>query len=234
MKVTTKILSDFLKKTQFLYRVQQNRISYKELIEFMYKETPPENHNFLIYNYTPYIEKVKKSGLDEKKSPLFSVIIATYNRRELLKKALEAIARQKEISAKDMEIVIADNGSIDKTEEMIANFQKNGISIVYIQLKKNYGADLARNIAVLNSRGSFLAFTDDDCIVPPDWLIEFKKELEADPKIAGVGGFKEPRPIKNHLDIYHRFLMWKHFYSPHIRTKEFDLSRNHCGLTANV
>lgn len=227
---------NFLKTPRVIYCVERDNISYRELIEFFYGETPPEDHNFLSYNYAPYIKNVMKFGSDKKDTVLFSIIIPTYNRRELLVKTLNSVISQNNISPAEFEVVIVDNGSKDETEKAVENFaDKNGqISVVYVRLKRNYGADFARNVAVLKSQGKLLAFTDDDCIVPPDWLVEFKRELDADPEIAGVGGFKIPRSTKKRLDIYHRFLMWRHFYDPHIRTKKFNPSKNHGGLTANV
>lgn len=219
-----------------IFRMMANRISFEELVRFLYGETPPQNHNFLNYDYTPHIDNIVRFGSDKNNPSLFSIIIPTYNRSGLLLKTINAITKQKDISSDTFELVIVDNGSKDKTEEAVKHFadQNGRINIIYIKLKRNYGADFARNVAVLNSRGNLFAFTDDDCIVPDNWLVEFKKELETDPEIAGVGGFKEPRPIKNRLDIYHRFLMWKHFYYPHVRSKEFDHSQNQSGLTANV
>lgn len=229
-------MHNFLKTLNIIYRIERDDISYRELIEFFYGETPPENHNFLSYNYAPHIENVIKFGSDKKDAVLFSVIIPTYNRQELLLKTLNSIISQNNISPAEFELVIVDNGSKDKTEEVVASFaDKNGqTSIVYVRLKRNYGADFARNIAVLKSRGKLLAFTDDDCIVPTDWLFEFRRELDNDPEIAGVGGFKIPRSTREHLDIYHRFLMWNHFLSPHVRTKYPSVLYNRCGLTANV
>lgn len=230
------MLSNLSKALHIIYRIEQDNISYQELIEFLYGETPPENNDFLKYDYSPLTENTTKFGSNRKSPVLFTIIIPTYNRCELLEKTINAIAKQKNVSASEFELMVVDNGSIDKTKDTIENFTKQNreVNVTYIRLKKNCGADLARNIGVLYSVGPLIAFTDDDCIVPPDWLSEFKRELEADPAIAGVGGFKIPRSTKKNLDAYHRFIMWKNFYSPHIRTKEFNLSQNRCGLTANV
>lgn len=228
------MLSDFFKILRILYRVQQDKISYRELIEFLHNETPPEDHNFLRYDYTPYIESVTKFGSVKRAAILFSIIIPTYNRCGLLLKTINAVAEQKGISLDECELIIVDNGSKDGTKEAVESFAKRQkLRVVYIRLKGNHGADFARNVGVLHSRGRLLAFTDDDCIVPADWLFEFKRELDADSEISGVGGFKIPRSTREHLDIYHRFLMWGHFLQPHIRTKDASIF-NHCGLTANV
>ena len=210
--------------------------TYKELVEFLYGESPPADHNFLRYDYTPHIEKVALFGHTRKNSTLFSIIIPTHNRCELLLNTIDAFTKQKDISQSDFEVVIVDNGSKDKTEEKIKYFANNqkGLCITYIKMKKNYGADFARNVGVLHSTGNLLAFTDDDCIVPPDWLYQFKQEFETDTEIAGVSGFKIPKSTRDHLDVYHRYIMWGHFLRPHIRTKNLHPSHMRFGLTANA
>ncbi|KKU52791.1 MAG: hypothetical protein A3H69_02345 [Candidatus Sungbacteria bacterium RIFCSPLOWO2_02_FULL_47_9] len=231
------MLSDFFKTLRMLHRIQHDRASYRELIELLYNETSPEDSNFLRYNYAPHIVKIITYGHAQKTQPAFSVIIPTYNRCDLLLNTLNAIAGQKSISQNKPEVIVVDNYSEDKTEEGVAKFAnfQEALHVIYIKLKKNYGGDFARNIGVLHSRGSLLVFTDDDCIVPPNWLSEFKRELDADPKIAGVGGFKIPRSTRERLDIYHRFVMWRHFLLPHERTKSPSIFYNRCGsLNANV
>ncbi|MBI2446384.1 MAG: glycosyltransferase family 2 protein [Parcubacteria group bacterium] len=213
---------NFLKTLRVICHIEQDSVSYRELIEFLYKETPPYDHNFLNYNYAPHIGKISRFNANQatkplrqaQGKPLFSVIIPTHNRRELLAGTLQAAVSQKNIPSNTFEIIIVDNGSTDKTEEMIANFQKNRIGIVYIKLKKNYGADFARNVGVLHSQGSLLAFTDDDCLVPPDWLSWFKRVLDKNPEVIGVGGWKEPYSGNGDLDFYHRFAFWTHKFFP--------------------
>ncbi len=237
MKIPTGMLSNFFKTLRIIYQIQQDNISYRELIEFFYRETPPEDHNFLKYDYSPFIDSVIKLGSYKKNAVLFSIIIPTYNRRESLLKTLNSVISQNNISPAEFEVVIIDNGSKDETEEVVKHFaEQNGrMNIVYIKLLKNCGGDFARNVGVLHSRGRLLVFTDDDCIVPTDWLFEFKRELEADPNLDGVGGFKIPKSTKERLDVYHRFLMWGHFLQPHKRTKNLSLLDNKCGgLNANV
>lgn len=236
MRVTIAMWSNLFKNLLFIYRIQQDKISYRELIEFLHNETPPEDNNFLHYDYSVCIKKVARFESDQKGAVLFSVIIPTYNRCVLLSKTIDAIVTQKKVSLGEFELVILDNGSKDATENVVKNFahRQPHPRVTYIELKNNYGGDVARNIGVLNSQGRFIVFTDDDCVVPPDWLSEFKRELDGDPEIAGVGGFKTPRSVGTRLDIYHRFLMWGHFIRPHARTKE-NSSLNRCGmLNANV
>ena len=224
---------NFLKTLRVIYRIEQDNISYPELIEFLYGEIPPEDHNFLLYNYAPHIENVLIFGLNEKNPPLFSVIIPTYNRHKLLVKTLNSVISQNNIYRTEFELMIVDNGSKDETEKVVKNFanQNRKTNIIYVKLKKNYGADFARNVGALRSQGSLLAFTDDDCLVPPDWLSWFKRTLDGHPEVIGAGGWKEPYSISGDLDFYHRFAFWTHrfFLSP-LKNTSYSLRS---GYTAN-
>ena len=113
---------NFLKTLRVIYRIEQDNISYPELIEFLYGEIPPEDHNFLLYNYAPHIENVLIFGLNEKNPPLFSVIIPTYNRHKLLVKTLNSVISQNNIYRTEFELMIVDNGSKDETEKVVKKF----------------------------------------------------------------------------------------------------------------
>ncbi len=241
MKIFTEISSNFFKALNIIYRIERDNISYRELIEFFYGETPPADHNFLRYNYAPCVKKISRFNENQttkplrqaQGKPLFSVIIPTYNRRALLSDTLQAAISQKDISNNEFEIIIVDNGSKDGTEKAVESFtaQNGRTNIVYIKLKKNYGADFARNVGVLQSRGRLLAFTDDDCLVPENWLSWFKQVLDSHPEVAGAGGWKEPYSIKDDLDLYHRFAFWTHkFFPSPLKNDSYSLRS---GYTAN-
>lgn len=88
-------------------------------------------------------------------------------------------------SIRDFEIIIVDDGSRDGTGQYITELEKSaGIIAV---LKPNKGPAVARNAGIARARGTFIAFTDDDCIVPTDWLENFHAHLK-DPKTGGIGG----------------------------------------------
>jgi glycosyltransferase involved in cell wall biosynthesis len=85
----------------------------------------------------------------------FSVIIPCYNSEETIERALKSVANQ---SFRDFEIVVVDDGSSDKTREVI---EKTEIECRYIY-QENSGASRARNRAVAEAKGEFLAFLDSD------------------------------------------------------------------------
>src|SRR6056297_3803158 len=86
-----------------------------------------------------------------------SIIIPTYNRKKLLKNAIQSVLKQ---TYKNLEIVIVDDGSSDGTQNLIDNINNNKIK--YIRNEKSVGGSQARNIGINNSTGKYITFLDDD------------------------------------------------------------------------
>ncbi len=84
-----------------------------------------------------------------------SVIIPTYNRCILLKRALKSVIYQ---SKKPDEIIVVDDGSTDKTEIMV---KENFSNIKYFFIK-NKGVSSARNFGILKSKNEWISFLDSD------------------------------------------------------------------------
>jgi glycosyltransferase involved in cell wall biosynthesis len=100
----------------------------------------------------------------------FSVILATRDREPLLAQTLEALAAQ-QWPRGDFEIVVADNGSTDRTRAVVeaAARRAGAPSIRYLYVGEP-GKSHAVNRALTYATGELLAFTDDDVIPQPDWL----------------------------------------------------------------
>lgn len=95
--------------------------------------------------------------------PKFSVIIATYNQLELLKKCVEALEQQ---SFKDFDVHICDDGSTDGTREY---FEHDGRVIYHYQKNKgNFGANL--NQAIYKAKGEYFVFIAADSMPEQDYL----------------------------------------------------------------
>lgn len=91
---------------------------------------------------------------------LVSVIIPVYNAEKTIYNAIESILRQ---TYKNVEIIIVNDGSIDKTLEILKNIKNEKIKI-YTQ--ENKGPAAARNFGIKNSSGYYIAFLDSDDV----WL----------------------------------------------------------------
>src|ERR1700722_7130693 len=103
-------------------------------------------------------------------TPLFkslSVIIPTYNRKDVLAKALEGYLAQSLPQLID-ELLIVDDGSTDDTESMVREFSRRSpITIRYLK-QANKGPATARNLGIREARSSIVLFTDSDIVPAPE------------------------------------------------------------------
>lgn len=118
------------------------------------------------------------------KTPLFSVIIPTYERPEELRICLNAVARIDYPTVK-FEVIVVDDGSKSPPEGMVSSYSDR-LDIKLIT-QSNTGPGGARNTGAENAKGKFLVFTDDDCEPDPQWLKEYEKAFSKYPDniIAG-------------------------------------------------
>ena len=99
------------------------------------------------------------------KQPLISVVITTFNRKNLLKETLDSIQRQ---SFTDFEIIIVDNYSEDKTKNFILNHPNKKIR--FYQNKNDGIIAINRNFGIKKAKGKYIAFCDDDDLWETDKL----------------------------------------------------------------
>src|SRR3989344_7836613 len=112
-----------------------------------------------------------------------SVIIAVYNRKDLMKKTLDAMLSS---NYKNYEIIVADGDSTDGTKELLFHYAKKYKRLKLIIVKEP-GRAIARNKAIKKSTGRIVIFVDSDCIVSKNWMKEIVKPF-SDPKVGGVIG----------------------------------------------
>jgi glycosyltransferase involved in cell wall biosynthesis len=105
-------------------------------------------------------------------SPFFSVIIPVYNRAEPLRRAIESVLAQ---SCQDFEIVVVDDGSGDDPRSVVDSFHDPRISFVS---QPNGGGGKARNTAIDQAHGRFVAPLDCDDMFLPHHLASMKTLLE--------------------------------------------------------
>ncbi len=92
-----------------------------------------------------------------------SVVIPTYNRCELLKRAISSVLNQ---TIRFKKIIVVDNGSTDNTYEMISSLFPE---ITYIYEKRR-GVSIARNLGIKNCNSQWIAFLDSDDVWEPQKL----------------------------------------------------------------
>ena len=113
--------------------------------------------------------------------PWVSVIIPTYDRVVMLRRAIASVLGQ---TFRDFELIVVDNGSRDGTEEMVRNIPDPRVRLV--RRPRPEGPARARNAGIAVARGEWVAFLDND----DEWLPEklerqmARIEQESDPKTA--------------------------------------------------
>lgn len=120
--------------------------------------------------------------------PSVSVIICTWNRCELLSEMLETLRWQRLPTQHEIEILVVDNNSSDQTACMVQDMAASWPlgTLRYLREGKQ-GKQFALNLALRSAVGDILAFTDDDVLLPNDWVANIL-ELFSDPKVELAGG----------------------------------------------
>jgi glycosyltransferase involved in cell wall biosynthesis len=106
-----------------------------------------------------------------KKIPLVSVVITTYNRVNLLKRAIISVLEQ---DYSNIEIIVQDDASSDSTTKYIKELQIINKNLFYFKNDINLGNALTRNKAIKNSNGKYVAFLDDDDV----WISKNKLSIQ--------------------------------------------------------
>ncbi|MDQ1214956.1 glycosyltransferase [Pantoea anthophila] len=102
--------------------------------------------------------------------PLVSVYVPTYNRIELLKRALTSVLSQ---SYQNIEVIVVDDNSSDGTQEFLTEMAKQDDRVKPILKEQNSGACISRNMAIESAQGEFITGLDDDDYFLPGRITYF-------------------------------------------------------------
>jgi len=98
---------------------------------------------------------------------LFSVVLPTYNRRDVVQRALQSVLKQ---SFSDFEVLIIDDGSTDDTKDVLAGYVEKDARVKY-HWQENSGKPAgSRNTGLKLAKGDWIAFLDSDDIWYPEKL----------------------------------------------------------------
>ena len=162
--------------------------------------------------------------------PLVSAIVPTYNRSDLVVRAIESVMKQ---SYANLEIIVVDDASNDNTQEVIDRI--NDRRLRYIRHQTNLGGAVSRNTGIEAATGEYIAFLDsDDVWLPekiewqlasiqnhphPDKVVSYTQfQIEQDDKISiqPTRGIDEKEAVADYLFLY----------NGEIQTSTMMLSRN--------
>lgn len=98
---------------------------------------------------------------------LVSIVTPTYNCGKFIAETIESVIEQ---TYKNWEMIIVDDCSKDDTQTIVGKYIKNNKRIKYIKFEKNQGAAIARNVAIKEAKGKYIAFLDSDDLWSKDKL----------------------------------------------------------------
>ncbi|MFO0850951.1 MAG: glycosyltransferase family A protein [Gemmataceae bacterium] len=118
-------------------------------------------------------------------SDLVSVVIPAYNAERWIPQTLATVRAQ---THRELEVIVVDDGSTDRTAEVAADALAGFHGRVEIVRQDNKGLPATRNVGFRASRGRWVHFMDADDLVTPDMIALLHREAVRDPDAAVVYG----------------------------------------------
>ena len=98
--------------------------------------------------------------------PFISAVICTRNRPDKIGNAVETVLAN---TYPNFDLTIIDQSTNDETEAMMRRIGERDGRVRYQRMTTS-GLSRAYNLAIASTTGPIIAFTDDDCLVPTDWI----------------------------------------------------------------
>jgi glycosyltransferase involved in cell wall biosynthesis len=149
------------------------------------------------------------------KSPLVSIGLPVYNAEKYLNEAINSILLQ---TYTNFELIISDNASTDRTQEICLTYSKKDPRIKYFRNDRNLGASPNFNRTFMLSSGEYFKWAPYDDLIEPDFLSQCVQVLDNRPDVVLCysrvkiidenGAFDveyDPGPATNSLDPQQRF-----------------------------
>lgn len=121
-----------------------------------------------------------------------TVIIATYNRRELLRRALDSMLAARRPAALDVRVLVADNNSNDGTAELVRDYEARFDGRLDYVFEPKQGKSIALNTAISSIDSELIATIDDDEELDVGWFETVETNFR-DPAVEYIGGPCLPR-----------------------------------------
>lgn len=119
-----------------------------------------------------------------------SIGVVAYNEEKNIRACLDSLVLL-DYPLDHLDILVVDNDSSDRTQDIVREFSAK-YSHLRLVVNPVRGIGASRNVALRSARHDFLAFTDADCTVPPQWLSNleraFREARVENPKVIAAGG----------------------------------------------
>jgi hypothetical protein len=133
-------------------------------------------------------------GESENQNKLVSIIVAARNEEEYIGESLKSLINQ---TYENTEIVVVNDGSTDRTEEIVRDYMKKHkkIKLINIEHERDWGPVIPKRIGIDSSKGGYLLVVDADAYYDSDYIEKCLEKID-DKKVAGsLGALRvwEPR-----------------------------------------
>jgi glycosyltransferase involved in cell wall biosynthesis len=118
---------------------------------------------------------------DDTNAPLVSIGLAVYNGEDFLEEAIDSILTQ---TITNFELILSDNASTDRTEEICRRYAAQDSRVRYVRNEKNIGGANNENQTFRLSRGKYFRWAADDDVCAPDLLEKCIAVLEMHPEVV--------------------------------------------------
>lgn len=163
--------------TDELHYHKIKQLSTANIGDFQFYRTPDKNSRiiFIDMRYNQDMDKI-------------SFVILTWNSEKVIADCLESLCG---IHEQTVEIILVDNGSTDRTVEIIDSFSNNypALYIKKLLLEKNYGTTVSRNLGIreISDDSNYICILDSDTIINQDAVSELIEVLLSDQR-NGIAG----------------------------------------------
>ena len=152
------------------------------------------------HEFSPYSRSFMENDREKEKQDAYkaSLVIPTYNRKEILKKNILSIENQA-CPSDYFEVIIIDDGSTDGTLLFLKEYSRNTRLNIKYFTQENAGPASARNVGIRNASGDIIIFAGDDMLMHKDFIknhIDFHEEWPSN-NHAGLGLIE----WSNHIEI---------------------------------
>ena len=117
-----------------------------------------------------------------------TLLVCTYNRCDDLSELLGSAVGQTTDGTFTYEVLVVDNNSSDGTREVVNRFISHGHTNVRYLFEGKQGKSHALNSGLAAAAGSIYAITDDDFILPPDWVSKIIQGFKSHPEASFISG----------------------------------------------
>ena len=177
-------------------------------------EAPFSFEDKRVFAFMDYLGKqLRNNVLTSDYKPLISVIMPTYNRKNIIQKAITSVLNQ---SYTNFELIIIDDGSDDGTYNLLKSIKDERINILHHE--KNKGCSYSRNIGLKNAKGDIIMYLDSDNEWDPKYIETmigaFIELPNADAVYSGQYLYKnfDSKPYAVRFGTYNKPLLHNHNY----------------------